>query len=213
MDFIHQRNKLVSQLKIEGRINKLEIENAFLDIQRENFIPENLSLFAYSDIPLEIGKGQTISAPHMVAIMCEGLDLKIGQKILEIGSGSGYHAAIVSKIIGHKGKIFSIERIEYLANFAKKNLIESGINNVKVVVGDGSQGLKENSPYDRIYVTCAAPKIPKILIDQLKLNGKLMIPIGRNICFLKLLEKKRKDNIIKNLGGCAFVPMIGKNGF
>jgi protein-L-isoaspartate(D-aspartate) O-methyltransferase len=145
--------------------------------------------------------------------MCEELDLKIGQKILEIGSGSGYHAAIVSKIIGQEGKIFSLERIESLANSAKKNLIKSDINTVKVIVGDGSQGLKENSPYDRIYVTCAAPKIPTSLIDQLKFDGKLMIPIGRNICFLKLLVKKRKGDVIKNLGGCAFVPMIGKDGF
>jgi protein-L-isoaspartate(D-aspartate) O-methyltransferase len=212
MEFKYQRMKLVSQLKKEGRIKKLEIENAFLEIPRENFIPDNLHMFAYSDSPLEIGDRQTISAPHMVAIMCEDLDLKLGQKILEIGSGSGYHAAIVSKIIGQKGFIYSVERIESLADYAKKNLKKTGIKNVKIILGDGSQGLKENAPYDRIYATCCAPKFPPLLINQLKDNGKLMVPIGKNICSLKLLEKKQDDVIIRDLGGCAFVQMIGKNG-
>ena len=213
MDFFNQRLKLVSKLKKEGRIKSLEVEKAFMEIPRENFIPENLRNYAYSDTPLEIGYGQTISAPHMVAIMCEDLDLKKDQKILEIGSGSGYHAAIISKIIGDEGQVYSLERISLLANFAKKNIIKSGINNIKIKICDGSLGYKENAPYDRIYVTCAAPKFPTSLIDQLKDPGKLMVPIGDIICSLKLLELEKGKKIIKNLGGCAFVPMIGKNGY
>ncbi len=213
MDFCDERRKLVSKLKKEGRIKTVEIEHAFLEIPREKFIPKNLNHYAYSDIPLEIGNGQTISAPHMVAIMCEDLDLKKGQKILEIGSGSGYHAAITSKIIGKEGHVFSIERISVLANFAKKNLIETGITNVDIIIGDGSIGFQEKAPYDRIYVTCAAPRIPSILIEQLKDPGKLMVPIGNIICALNLLEKIGGKTIINNLGGCAFVPMIGENGY
>jgi len=213
MDFYDQRRKLVSKLKKEGRIKTVEIEQAFLEIPRETFIPEHLNYYAYSDTPLEIGHGQTISAPHMVAIMCEDLDLKEGQKILEIGSGSGYHAAIISKIIGKEGHVFSVERISSLANFAKKNLMEIGINNVDIIIGDGSIGFQEKAPYDRIYVTCAAPRIPSLLIEQLKDPGKLMVPIGNIFCSLDLLEKVEGKTIIKNLGGCAFVPMIGKNGY
>ena len=213
MDFCDERRKLVSKLKKEGRIKTVEVEHAFLEIPRENFIPENLSYYAYSDTPLEIGYGQTISAPHMVAIMCEDLDLKVGQNILEIGSGSGYHAAIISKIIGKEGHVFSIERISVLANFAKKNLIETGITNVDIIIGDGSIGFQEKAPYDRIYVTCAAPRIPSLLIEQLKDPGKLMVPIGNIFCSLNLLEKIGGKTIINSLCGCAFVPMIGKNGY
>ncbi len=213
MDFNEKRKKLVSKLKKEGRIKKIEVEKAFLDIPREYFIPENLKYFAYSDTPLEIGYNQTISAPHMVAIMCEDLDLKEGQKILEIGSGSGYHAAIISKIIGKKGHIISIERIPKLADFAKKNLKKIGVKNIDIILGDGSMGYKDKAPYDRIYVTCAAPRIPNHLIDQLKDPGKLMVPVGDIICSLNLLEKFEGKKIIKNLGGCSFVPLIGENGF
>jgi len=213
MELNIERKKLVKQLKMEGRITKDSIEKAFLQVPRENFIPKHLLSYAYSDTPLEIGFGQTISAPHMVAIMCEDLDLKKEQKILEIGTGSGYHAAIVSKIIGENGKIFSVERIESLANFAKRNLEKSGIKNVRIIINDGSIGLKKYSPYDRIYVTCAAPKIPSPLINQLKISGKLMIPVGNTFCILKLIEKKNNKLLTKNLGGCAFVPLIGKEGF
>jgi len=213
MDFNHQRRKLISKLKKEGYIKTGKIEQAFFEIPREKFIPENLYYSAYADNPLEIGYGQTISAPHMVAIMCEELNLKVGQKILEIGSGSGYHAAIVSKIIGKEGQVYSIERISSLANCAKKNLMKSEINNVDIIIGDGSKGFKEKAPYDRIYVTCAAPKIPSILIEQLKDPGKMIVPVGNVICSLNSLEKHDGKIIVNNLGGCAFVPMIGKNGY
>jgi len=213
MEYEEKRRELVSTLKRLGRIYSREVEEAFLEIPRENFIPDKLSYYAYSDTPLDIGYGQTISAPHMVAIMCEDLDLKKGQKILEIGSGSGYHAAIISKIVGKNGHVFSVERISSLATFAKKNLKNIGIKNVDIIEGDGSIGYKEKAPYDRIYVTCASPKIPSQLIDQLNEPGKLMVPVGDIICSLNLLEKNKGKTTIKNLGGCAFVPLIGKNGY
>jgi protein-L-isoaspartate(D-aspartate) O-methyltransferase len=213
MNSEEKRINLVKQLILEKRIRTKEVEKAFLEICREYFIPDNKKQYAYIDTPLEIGEGQTISAPHMVAIMVEGLDIKKGQKILEIGAGSGYHAAIVSRLVGDSGHVYSIERYSTLVEKAKENLEKSNIKNVTIIKGDGSEGLQKYSPYDRIYVTCAAPDIPQPLIDQLKNNGKLMIPVGRMISQLELIEKIEGKIKRKNLGGCAFVPLVGKHGF
>ena len=206
------RKNLVELLKKQGRIKSKVIEKAFLEIPRENFIPTIFKKNAYLDTPLEIGNGQTISAPHMIAIMCEELDLKKGQKILEIGTGSGYHAAIIAKIIEPKGKIYTIERHKELAENAKQNLKNINIKNVIVEIGDGSEGLKKNAPYDRIYVTCSAPNIPQPLIEQLKDPGKMLIPVGGTFCTLYFLEKINGKIKKENRGGCAFVPLIGKYG-
>ena len=139
-----ERERLIKNLIQEHYIKSDEVKKAFQKVPREKFLPDFLKSRAYCDRPQEIGHGQTISAPHMVAIMCEDLDLKEGQKILEIGSGSGYHAAIISKIVGEKGYVFSVERISSLAAFAKKNLVDTGIENVEIIEGDGSIGFKEN---------------------------------------------------------------------
>ena len=213
MTYDEKRINLVKQLILERRIKSKEVEKAFLEVKREEFVPENIKNYAYIDSPLEIGNGQTISAPHMVAIMVEGLDIKKGQKILEIGAGSGYHAAIVSRLVGNKGHVYSIERFASLGENAKKNLEKTKIENVTIEIGDGSEGLQKYAPYDRIYVTCAAPDIPQPLIDQLKDGGKLMIPVGRMFCQLELIEKVKDKIHSKNLGGCAFVPLVGKYGF
>jgi len=211
--FNDKREILVASLKREGRIKTAEVEKVFLEVPREIFVPEMIRNHAYVDMPLEIGNGQTISAPHMVAIMCEALDIKKGQSILEIGAGSGYHAAIVSKIVGEKGHIYSVERVPSLAERAKKNLENAGIKNVTVETGDGSEGLPQHAPYERIYVTCAAPEIPKPLVEQLKDFGKMLVPVGRLICNLELIEKKGDKITSKHICGCSFVPLIGKHGF
>jgi len=213
MTYEIRRKELVKRLILERRIYSKEVEQAFLEIPREVFVPDSIKKYAYLDTPLEIGNGQTISAPHMVAIMVEGLDIKKGQKILEIGAGSGYHAAIVSKLIGKNGHVYTIERHSSLTENAKKNIKNAGITNITIETGDGSQGLSKYGPYDRIYVTCAAPGIPPPLIEQLKNKGKLMIPVGKAICELKLIEKKGEKLIENNLGGCAFVPLIGEHGY
>lgn len=213
MTYEERRAQLVEQLKIECRIISKEVEKAFLEVPRENFVPESIKRYAYLDTPLEIGNGQTISAPHMVAIMVEALDIKKGQKILEVGAGSGYHAAIVSKLVGKEGHVYTIERFTTLAENAKKNLKNTGITNVTVEFGDGSLGLPKYAPYDRIYVTCAAPNIPPPLIEQLKDKGKLMVPVGQMISTLELIEKVGDKLITKDLGGCAFVPLVGKHGY
>jgi len=213
MDFNYQRQRLILKLKKEGYIQSKNVELAFLKTPRENFINEMYLNSAYADNPLDIGYGQTISAPHMVAIICEKLNLKKGQKILEIGSGSGYHAAIISNIIGETGILFSIERIPSLADFAKSNLKKSKIENVEIIIGDGSFGFSKEAPFDRIYLTCATPRFPQNLIKQLKDPGKLIAPVGNVFCILKSLEKINGKEIIESYGGCAFVPMIGKNGY
>jgi protein-L-isoaspartate(D-aspartate) O-methyltransferase len=212
MNFEIEQKNLVETLKKRGYIKTKPVEEGFLKTPRELFLPDNLKTKAYIDTPQQIGKGQTISAPHMVAIMCEKLDLKEKQKILEIGAGSGYHAAVVSDIIGEKGHIYTIERFSNLAENARINLKKANITNVTVELGDGSEGLKKYAPYDRIYVTCAAPSIPKPLIEQLKDPGKMLIPVGGTICTLYLLEKINGKIKKEEHGGCAFVPLIGKYG-
>jgi protein-L-isoaspartate(D-aspartate) O-methyltransferase len=208
-----EREQLVTNLLREGYIKTERVKQAFLTIPREAFLPDSLKNYAYVDTPQDIGQGQTISAPHMVAIMCESLDIKDGQKVLEIGTGSGYHAAIVAQLVGETGQVYTIERFESLTKKAKENLRQIRCTNVIVEVGDGSCGLPIYQPYDRIYVTCAAPDLPQSLIDQLKDSGKLLIPIGDKFCELILLEIEKGKSVIHRLGGCVFVPLVGKYGW
>lgn len=207
-----ERKVLVRHLVRSGHISKPEIVKAMENVCRHLFVPENVQKYAYEDCPLEIGLDQTISAPHMVGIMVESLDIRAGQKILEIGTGLGYHSAIVSSVLGESGHVYTIECHPELAVSAKEKLKD--YQNVTVIVGDGSKGLKEYAPYDRIFVTCAAPDIPEPLIEQLKENGKLLIPVGeRFMQDLILLEKKNNKISKRNLGGCVFVPLVGECGF
>ncbi|HIH28662.1 MAG TPA: protein-L-isoaspartate(D-aspartate) O-methyltransferase [Thermoplasmata archaeon] len=210
--FDQERERLVLQLHREGYLKTNAVQQAFLKVPREAFLPDVQKGYAYVDTPLDIGNGQTISAPHMVAIMCEALDIKKGQKILEIGTGSGYHAAIVAQLVGTTGTVYTIERFESLATTAKHNLEEIKCPNVIVEIGDGSCGLPAHQPYDRIYVTCAAPDIPQPLIDQLQDPGKLLIPVGDMFCELTILQKEKQKQTIHHLGGCVFVPLVGRYG-
>ena len=210
--YFEKRKKMVEKLKRELNLSE-KVVKAMLKVPRHVFVPEYASE-AYNDYPLPIGYGQTISAPHMVAIMCELLELKEGEKVLEIGTGCGYHAAVVAEIVGEKGKIITIERIPELAERAKRTLEELEIENVKVIVGDGSKGYKEEAPYDKIYVTAAAPDIPKSLLEQLKNGGKIVIPIGDYVQYLYVVEKDKTGKITKkNWGPVRFVPLIGEEGF
>ena len=210
---LKEREQMIIRLKHEGYIKTKAVEHAFQMIPREVFIPDSIRHRAYVDTPLEIGEGQTISAPHMVAIMCEALDICKGQKILEIGTGSGYHAAIVATLVGDTGHVYSIERFSLLAEQAQKRLDAVRIKNVTVLVGDGSLGDKSHAPFDRIYVTCASPGVPPPLLEQLKDQGKLLIPNGDYICTLELYEKKGTKITRTDHGGCVFVPLVGKYGF
>ncbi|WP_423793026.1 protein-L-isoaspartate O-methyltransferase [Methanocaldococcus indicus] len=208
-----EKKRVIEKLIREGYIKDKKVIEALLKVPREEFVPEHLKKYAYVDTPLEIGYGQTISAIHMVGLMTELLDLKPGMKVLEIGTGSGYHAAVVAEIVGKDGLVVSIERIPELAERAKKVLKKLGYDNVIVLVGDGTLGCKEYAPYDRIYVTAAGPKIPKALIEQLKDGGKLVMPIGRYLQELIVAEKKGDRVEIKKVCPVSFVPLIGEDGF
>ncbi|HII07848.1 MAG TPA: protein-L-isoaspartate(D-aspartate) O-methyltransferase [Methanotrichaceae archaeon] len=180
---------------------------------RELFVPDSIRHMAYEDHPLPIGESQTISAPHMVAIMCDVLDLREKMMVLDVGTGSGYHAAVMADLVGPEGHVYSIERIPELVVFAKRNLREAGIENVTVVEGDGSVGLPEHAPYDRINVAATAPKVPEPLKEQLKVGGKLVIPVGT--CYQELILVIRSDEgfELEHHGGVIFVPLIGDHGF
>ena len=213
MGWVEDRETLVEKLKSEGYIKSEAVEKAMLNVRRHEFIPEWQKVQAYRDVPLFIGHGQTISAPHMVAMMTENLDLREDSKVLEIGTGSGYQAAIISKI-ATKGRIYSIERIPELVDLAQWNLGRAGYKNVHVIYGEGSKGYEEESPYDRIIVTAGAPRIPSALFEQLKEGGKLLIPVGgRMYQELKLVVKSGNKKIIGDLGGCMFVPLVGDDGW
>ncbi len=196
---------------MRGRINDRVVE-AMAGVPRDLFVPEELRSEAYFDLPLPIGFGQTISAPHMVAIMCEILDLRDGMTVLEVGGGSGYHAAVMAKLVGPKGHIYSMERIPELIAKARESLKKAGIANVTMIEGDGSIGLPEHAPYDRISVAATAPSVPEPLKQQLSIGGKLVIPVG--VGFQELVLVTRKNGFVtEEKMGVAFVPLIGKYGF
>jgi len=211
-----KRENLVKRLIQLGYLKKPEIIAAFRKVPREEFVPEKIREYAYSDQPLAIGHGQTISAPSMVAIMMESLSLRKGMKVLEIGAGSGYNAAITAEIVGPEGEVATIERVEGLANFAKNNLKRAGYGRVEVVVGDGTLGYSEKAPWDGILVTACAPELPEPLLQQLKIGGKLGAPVGQHYMYQTwTVAEKKSDGKIKTSehGGCSFVPLVGKHGW
>lgn len=209
------RDRLVDSLVRRGYIVSDSVENAMRRVPREEFVPARLRDEAYVDTPLPIGDGQTISAPHMVAIMVEKLDLEPGHKVLEVGAGSGYHAAVVAEVVSPGGRVLTVERFESLARFAEANLTRAGYADaVKVLVGDGSLGLPEEAPFDRVFVACGAPDVPAPLVSQLSDGGKMLIPVGgRMYQDLIKVEKRGGQVRTENHGGCVFVPLIGEFGY
>lgn len=211
MDYETLRKRMVEEQLIPRGIKDPRVLNVFYKIERHKFIPENLRNTAYADFPLPIGEGQTISQPYIVALMTECLDLTGKEKVLEIGTGSGYQTAILAELAG---EVYSIERFESLAKRAQTILGNLGYKNIKIKVGDGTMGWEEARPFDRIIITAASPKVPLPLIDQLTDNGKLILPLGESFSqVLTLVEKK--DGKLKSIDvcGCVFVPLIGKHGW
>ncbi len=184
---------------------------ALLKVPRHEFVQGALKERAYDDYPLPVGEGQTISQPYMVALMTEALDLGGGERVLEVGTGSGYQTAVLAELV--KG-VFSVERIELLAKQARALLDRLGYAHVLVKVGDGTLGWKEYSPFDRILVTAGSPNVPPSLLEQLKEGGKLVIPLGdTHSQVLTLVEKRNGKEVRNSLCGCTFVPLIGKQGW
>jgi protein-L-isoaspartate(D-aspartate) O-methyltransferase len=222
MSFEEKRRNLVESLKKRDILTQPNVINAMLSVPRHKFVPKGAVSSAYIDSPLSIGSNQTISAPHMNAMMCEYLELKEGERILEIGTGSGYHAALCAEIVAPKGSrnpghVYTIERHKILAEKAKKSLKDTGYHDsVTVIYGDGTLGYEKEAPYDKILVTASSPKrIPPPLKNQLKNGGILCIPAGSKEWGqnLYIINKKGEEFETKKITGVRFVPLIGEYGF
>lgn len=213
-DFPRARSELVDGLLRRGYVSKPAVAAALRKVPREEFLPVRLRDEAYIDAPLPIGSGQTISAPHMVAMMAEALDLRPGQKVLEVGGGSGYHAAVAAELVSPDGHVFTVERIPELAEFARGNISRTGYaDRVTVVLSDGSAGLPAEAPFDRIFVACGAPTVPAPLKEQLRDGGLMLVPVGGRM-YQDLVKVQRRGSVYSttSLGGCVFVPLIGEHG-
>jgi protein-L-isoaspartate(D-aspartate) O-methyltransferase len=222
MDFEDKRRKLVESLKNRDVLTKPYAIRAMLKVPRHKFLPKGALSSAYIDSPLSIGLGQTISAPHMNAMMCELLELKEGDKVLEVGTGSGYHAALCAEIVApedsqNSGHVYTLERHLELADSARVSLINAGYgDSVTVIHGDGTLGYPQEAPYDKILVTASSPKkVPPPLKKQLNNGGILCIPAGSKEWGQDLYIITKKDNKFgaKRITGVRFVPLIGEWGF
>ena len=210
MDYEILRKRMVEEQLLPRKIEDERVLAAFRKVQRHKFIPEELRPSAYADFPLPIGEAQTISQPYIVALMTECLGLTGKEKVLEIGTGSGYQTAILAELAK---EVYSIERFASLAKRAEDTLRELGYSNIKIKLGDGSLGWPEEAPFDRIIITAAAPRVPLPLTDQLKENGKLILPLGESFSQVLTVVTKKKNGVESiNVCGCVFVPLVGKFG-
>jgi protein-L-isoaspartate(D-aspartate) O-methyltransferase len=205
MDLAAKRAQLVENLN--GEIKDTRVLNVMRRIPRERFVPEPFSYCAYNNEPLSIGHGQTISQPFIIALMTEALQLNGDEKVLEIGTGSGYQTAILAEL---SRKVISTERIPELAKQARSLLDELGYENITIHLTGNRLGWEKDAPYAAILVTAAAPQVPNSLLEQLAFGGKMVIPVGSIIIQqLYRITRRKEGNLVENLGGCRFVPLIG----
>ncbi len=205
--YSEQRWQMVSEQLVPNGITDESVLQAMSKVPRHKFVPEGLIYSAYEDCPLPIGMGQTISQPYIVAFMTELLNVKKGDKVLEVGTGSGYQAAILAEI---GCEVYTIEVVESLALRAKKILKDLGYKSIHFKICDGYQGWEENAPYDAIIVTAAPPEIPEPLTKQLKEGAKMMIPVGEYFQELLLIKKTDEGFKEKRVSPVRFVPMTGE---
>jgi protein-L-isoaspartate(D-aspartate) O-methyltransferase len=204
-----ERARMVARLEAHGYVRTRQVRDALLKVERHMFLPGEMAGDAYRDSPLPIGQGQTISAPHMVAMMAEMLAPQPGACVLEIGGGSGYAAAVMAESVGPDGVVVTVERMRELAEVCRANLERTGYGRVAVVYGDGALGHPERAPYDCISVACAARSVPDALVAQLADGGRMAIPIGAGSYQELLLITKRGGSILReDRGGVAFVPLV-----
>ncbi len=201
-----RKRMLETQIKARG-IRDARVLEAMSKVPRHLFVSEAQIAYAYDDGPLPIGEGQTISQPYIVALMTELAGLESESRVLEIGTGSGYQAAVLAEICK---EVYSVEILEKLGKEAEARLKKLGYASVSVKIGDGYQGWKENAPFDAIIVTAAPEHVPQPLIDQLKIGGRLVIPVGEIFQELVLIRKTEKGIIKENITGVRFVPMTGE---
>jgi protein-L-isoaspartate(D-aspartate) O-methyltransferase len=200
-----------NHLKLRGVKDPLVLR-AMEEVPREMFLPPELAQLAYNDSPLPIGEGQTISQPYIVAVMTEMLELKRDDRVLEVGTGSGYAAAVLSRIVD---QVHTIERLPRLAEAARETLRRMGYDNIHVHLGDGSLGWPEHAPYDAIVVTAGSPDVPRSLRNQLAVGGRLVIPIGSGLVqdLVRIRRTGKADFERENLLGVRFVPLVGDEGW
>ncbi|MEA1872019.1 MAG: protein-L-isoaspartate(D-aspartate) O-methyltransferase [Chloroflexota bacterium] len=209
MDLERARENLIKHLEYE--IADKRVIEAMKRVPREAFVSQEQYQAAYDDRPLSIGFGQTISQPFIVALMVQALELRGDEKVLELGTGSGYEAAILAELAQ---KVVTVECIPELAESARQVLDNLGYSNIEVHVAGRTLGWPEGAPYDAIIVSAGAPTVPKVLLEQLTWNGRLVIPVGsRWQQELLRVTKLRKRNHVENLGGCYFVPLIGEGAW
>lgn len=223
-NFAELRRRAVDDLRQEKILRNTEVIRAMGKVPREEFLPTEVRPYAYTDSPIPIGHGQTTSALHMTALFCEFGEMKLGQRILEVGGGCGYMSCVYAEVVAPSeqpkeswGHVWSAEIIPELAEFGKKNIERLGYaDRVTFIEADASEGLQEEAPFDLIIVTSAAPGIPSELTDQVKAGGILLIPVGGPQFYQELMRiRKNKDGSLsrENMGGVAFVPMKGMRGW
>lgn len=208
-----RRELMIAEHLLGRGIRDRAVIEAFRRVPRQEFVAPQLAEYAYDDYPLPIDGGQTISQPYIVAFMTEALELAAGDRVLEIGTGSGYAAAILGRIAA---TVYTVERLALLAESARQRLSRLGYDNILVHLGDGTLGWPEHAPYDAIVVTAAAPQVPPPLLDQLVVGGRLVIPVGASLDLQLLLRVRRlaaKDYQREQLCGVRFVPLIGAEGW
>ncbi|MBI5229126.1 protein-L-isoaspartate(D-aspartate) O-methyltransferase [Candidatus Micrarchaeota archaeon] len=210
---MESNKEMIEYLKKAGWIKSKEVEEAFKRVDRGLFAPPPREREAYEDYPLPVMKGQTISAPSIVAFMTEELDARKGMKILEVGTGSGYQACILSLLVGKKGRVITTDIHAELIDYARERTEKLGLKNIQFVYGDGSKGYVEKAPFDRIIVTAAAPSVPEPLVRQLKEGGRMVIPVGTFFQELQVVEKLQGKIKIASMLPVVFVPLLGEYGF
>lgn len=213
---MEQKTNLIKFWRESFGFRSIELK-AFREVNREDFIPDKLKNSAYEDVPLPLPllRGKTISQPTTVMIMTHTLELKPGEKVFEVGTGSGYQAAIIAKIVGSEGKVITTEVVPELVKFAKDNLKKADISNVFVYEEDGSNGMPSEAPFDKIIITAACKEFPKPLLEQLKPEGMIIGPVGNEYEQEMVRGVKDKDGHLELefLGHFLFTPMYGKYGF
>ena len=211
MDFTTARNRMVDSQLVSRGIKDAKVLLAMRKVPRHRFVEEALISQAYGDYPLPIGEKQTISQPYIVALMTEALELRGAERVLEIGTGSGYQTAILAELAE---KVYSIERMYPLSVKARRLLDELGYLNVVLKVGDGTLGWKEEAPFDAVMVTAGSPEVPQPLVEQLTVGGRLVIPVGDRYSQSLVRVARTKEGIKKvDLGGCRFVNLVGQHGW